>query len=194
MTLSFKWNNCIFEMSDNAYRISNLPLKFRDSSYHFSKDKNPAKSLFDFVKDFHNCKGRCFFFSGPPDIGKTTVAACAIKQLIAAKRGWGFYVSFVDILDHKIRDTKLSPEQPETFWGECFDTDFLILDDVGFEDFNAQTASNIILRIFRAREAELKSTILITQLNPKDFAGKYGKSLVSNITSRAETFIFRSGQ
>lgn len=188
--MSFKWNDCDFAISDNAYKISNLPILFKDSTYGHCKFQSPAQRLFGFVRNFHEEKGKGFFLSGLPDSGKSTAAACAVKQLIAAKRGWGFYVSFVDLLDYKIKNTRIHVDQPDTFWGECFETDLLILDDVGFEDFNKDTASTMLLRIFKNREQDFKSTILITQLSPKDFADKYGKSLAMNIVKRAETLVF----
>lgn len=187
--MSFAWNKLIFELTDNAFKLSNLPSRFRSASYGIVSNTQAAEKVFTLVREYQTRKGNSFLITGDSGTGKTVLGACAIKQLIAAGRGWGFYVSFPDMLDYKMNEKQIHPEQSDTYWSECLNTDLLVIDDIGFEMFGAQSAVNLLLGVLRARDGELRSTILLSQLNPRGLLDKYGLVLIENFKTRTETIV-----
>ena len=77
------------------------------------------------------------------------------------------------------------PEDLETFGQRheaLLDSDLLILDDIGTEMANTFTVSKLF-QVLNERALRRKSTIISTNLSPKDFRDIYSERVFSRITS-----------
>lgn len=178
------WNNFTFNLSDNALKIINVPMGFRCTNYSYVKNQRDAKEAFDFIRNFKELSPKSFMVFGNVNTGKTVLGTCMIKQLVAAQRGWGLYVSFMNLLDSK----KVNFSGDE-IWEECFTTDLLVIDDIGYEDFESGLAGKILLRILKQRSDNLKSTIFVMQINPEQIKTKYGSAVLENFVAKCSNWV-----
>lgn len=187
-----EWNQFTFPISDNALRLINLNHFPSNLTYSLIPSQDKAKLFFEFIKNFHKEIGRSFCICGPCQSGKTVLASCMIRQLVAANRGWGLYLSFVDLYELKQNAIQITPGEPDTYWDECLITDLLMIDDIGYENYSNDFAANLLLRVLKARNDRRKSTAIFTHLTPTELKRKYGDLLIENIKTKMEVVILKN--
>lgn len=189
-----QWNEFTFEVSETALRLCNLQQFPHDLTYSLIPSQFEAKKVFDFIRTFSANPGRSFLITGGCNSGKTVAGICMIKQLVAAQRGWGVYMSLPEMMDYKIQGTKVTPGQPETYWDECFNTDLLVVDDIGYEEFSSDHAGKMLLRLLKSRSDTRKSTIFLSQFQPLQLKNKYGDLFGQNLKAKMELILLEGSK
>lgn len=113
---------------------------------------------------FHNNTGRGFHYIGKTGNGKTTLAVCIGKELIAK----GYSVKFLTFSDCiSLLQSTYSTRSPLTFkqlLKNFLAYDFLILDDFGKETYTSKTISDIF-KLVNALYINKKNTILTSNFD-----------------------------
>lgn len=129
-----------------------------------------------FDQDFRN-----LLFYGPVGTGKTFLSNCIAKELLDGGHSVIYFTAF-QLFEHfsasALSDTGEFMQRHEAL----LDSELLILDDIGTEMANTFTVSKLF-QILNERALRRKSTILSTNLSPKDFRDIYSERVFSRITS-----------
>jgi len=127
-----------------------------------------------FDQDFRN-----LLFYGPVGTGKTFLSNCIAKELLDSGHSVIYFTAF-----QFFERFSSSVEAVEFIHRHeaLLDSDLLILDDIGTEMANTFTVSKLF-QILNERALRRKSTIISTNLSPKDFRDIYSERLFSRITS-----------
>lgn len=134
----------------------------------------------DFIRTF-DTEARSLLFYGPVGTGKTFLTNCIAKALLDNGHSVIYFTAF-QFFEHFSLTASLSPGDPEGRHEALLDSDLLILDDVGTEMANTFTVSKLF-QILNERALRRRSTILSTNLSPKDFRDIYSERVFSRITS-----------
>lgn len=180
------------------YTQSNLTEILKKENFeHFSFDwysdtiKNEATGLtarqtaqraydtaWNFVQDFDS-RFQNLFFYGSTGVGKTFLSHCIAHELLESAHCVMYFSAF-DLFD-LLAESKFSREKTE---GEefVFDSDLLIIDDLGTELTNSFVSSQLFLCI-NERIMRRKSTIISTNLKLENFSDTYSERTFSRIAS-----------
>ncbi len=135
-----------------------------------------------FIKDFPT--GDSLVFYGDTGVGKTFLTHCIAKEILD-KSNSVLYLSAIDFFeafshhDRFVDNYNLDFFPQET---QIINCDLLIIDDLGTELSNTYTNSKLFLCI-NSRLMANKSTIISTNLTPKDFMNTYSERIFSRISS-----------
>lgn len=134
----------------------------------------------DFVDTFDKtCKSLHFY--GPVGTGKTFLSNCIAKELL--NRGYSVvYFTAFQFFELFSAQTYTESESQMQHHGILLESDLLILDDIGTELANTFTVSKLF-QILNERALRRKSTIISTNLSPRDFRDIYSERIFSRITS-----------
>lgn len=182
--MNFKWDEHHFEISEGARKIVNLPEGFMNFVYGDVTNKAQASNCFDMMREFPKYRDRAFLVHGESKTGKSALASCMIRQLAAARRAWGFYISMPLLLKYKIQDTPINLEYNQTFWDECLETDLLCVDNIGFEDYSSHQAIMMLLQLMKERMDNNRMSFFFTSLTSVAFEKRYGSQMGSAFTTR----------
>lgn len=129
-----------------------------------------------FQEDFRN-----LLFYGPVGTGKTFLTNCIARELL--DRGCSvIYFTAFQLFEHF---SSVSYNEAGDFSQRheaLLDSDLLILDDIGTEMANTFTVSKLF-QVLNERALRQKSTVISTNLSPKDFRDIYSERVFSRITS-----------
>ncbi len=131
---------------------------------------------------------------GETGLGKTFLTNCIAKELLDTAhtvRYFTSYTLFAMLEDHKFRYNEYEKNYSGQF-ETIFECDLLIIDDLGSENANSFTVSNIY-SIINERHLRKKATVISTNLTPGALEQIYGQRIYSRITSNYE-FIKLIGQ
>lgn len=134
----------------------------------------------DFVLNFdQECKNLLFY--GPVGTGKTFLSNCIARELLDSGHSVIYFTAF-QFFEHF--STVSSSETGDFIQRHeaLLDSDLLILDDIGTEMANTFTVSKLF-QVLNERALRRKSTIISTNLSPKDFRDIYSERVFSRITS-----------
>ena len=161
--------------------------------YYSDKDRNPTTGLSSldavkdavekcrhFIDDFDN-KPKNLLFYGNTGIGKTFLSNCVAKELLERGNSVIYFTAFqlFDILSKGVFDRDADALAAHH---NIFDCDLLIIDDLGTELSNAFTTSQLFLCV-NERILRGKSTIISSNLNPRDILETYSERTFSRISS-----------
>ncbi len=160
---------------------------------NLARMKYIVKRAKSFAKNFTRDQGKTLFFYGKTGTGKTHLSTAIAKVVLSG--GYDvIYDSAMNIVDAFANDRFRSGFEP---MGEnvtrFFDTDLLIIDDLGTELINDFTRS-VIYNLLNTRQNRGNSTILSTNFEPDELREKYGDRVFSRIFSDQENIFSFMGE
>lgn len=132
----------------------------------------------DFVLNFGTEFTNLLFY-GDTGLGKTFLCNCIAKDMLDA----GFCVLYVTAprIFKKIEDFRFNrgeQDAPDTQLELIYDTDLLIIDDLGSE-FSTVVTDTELFNIINSRLLDKRPTIISTNLSLKDFQNAYTDRIIS---------------
>lgn len=123
---------------------------------------------------------RNLHFYGPVGTGKTFLSNCIAKALLDQGYSVIYFTAFqfFELFSPGNSGSSRAEGEPDSL----LESDLLILDDLGTELANTFTVSRLF-QILNERALRRKSTILSTNLSPRDFRDIYSERVFSRITS-----------
>ncbi|QZY55140.1 ATP-binding protein [Crassaminicella profunda] len=134
-----------------------------------------------FVFNFDTKSNENLLFYGTTGLGKTFLCNCIAKALLDKGKIVVYQTAFriLEILEnHKFKKQK--NKTLETSYQLLFDSDLLIIDDLGTELTNAFTNTEIF-NIINSRLIQNKKIIISTNLSPLEIANTYSDRVFSRI-------------
>lgn len=161
--------------------FNNLSYDYYDGEdlERFSK---AVKECQNFVKDF-NSDYRNLFFYGTVGTGKSFLSSCIAKELIDSGKLVIYFSStqLFEVLSKSTFDRE-SLEAASGIYGDIYDCDLLIIDDLGTELTNAFVSSQLF-SCLNNRHLRRKSTIITTNLSLEELRDRYSDRIFSRVTS-----------
>lgn len=137
------------------------------------------KTMKEFAENFTGTGDRSWLFVGPTGLGKTHLSSSVATEVI--RRGFDVVyitaVSFFSVFEkQRFGDGRIGDGTDEIF----YDTDLLIIDDLGTEPVNQYTLS-CLYNIINARMISGKSTIINTNLTQAELRQRYADRITSRL-------------
>jgi DNA replication protein DnaC len=181
-----------FEMTEWFHDLANIPKKFRNVNYSHVKNIDGKTMGYKYILKFNEMEKNVLIM-GDIFTGKTTLAITMLKQLITAERGKGFYISFPEILSIRKENKSIHAEEAAyTYWGECINSDLLVVDNLGmevFNNFNREEYIHLLHGFLFSRFDNNKKTIFVTHLrNDVDFIQRYGDLFYKSLNKKTITY------
>lgn len=134
----------------------------------------------DFVRNFDQ-DFRNLLFYGPVGTGKTFLSNCIAKELLDSGHSVIYFTAF-QFFEHFSAAAMSEAGDFSNRHEALLESDLLILDDIGTEMANTFTVSKLF-QVLNERALRRRSTIISTNLSPKDFRDIYSERVFSRITS-----------
>ena len=158
--------------------------EINEEKYHSSisprKNILVIKKIVDnFIKNFDNPKGKNLLFTGSPGLGKTFLSNCIAKELIDSGKIVLYQTApamLDNIVDCKFGKNTVSKE----FIDNIFESDLLIIDDLGTETMNNIKFTELF-NVINTRILDNKKTIISTNLSIQNLFSIYDERIVSRI-------------
>lgn len=193
----------------NYYEMSNLKHKLDTENFqnfnidifsdkelanHKKTQKENIKEILSkvesFTISFDTFKGENLLFYGPPGQGKTYLCNCIASSLINKGYLVIYQTSFklIEIIENA-RFNKNNFSKNDENYQMLFNSDLLIIDDLGTEFIN--TFTNVeIFNIINTRLNQNKNTIISTNLSPVQIKEKYSERISSRLFGSYKLFSF----
>jgi DNA replication protein DnaC len=144
----------------------------------------------EFVDNFHK-KDRNLLFYGGTGLGKTFMCNCIAKDLM--DKGiivlyQSSFKMFETISEHKFNRSLESYDNKDNF-SLIYDSDLLIIDDLGAESINSFTITELF-NIINTRLITEKKTIISTNLSLEKLSESYSDRIFSRLMSHYDIFKF----
>lgn len=142
-----------------------------------------------FCELFKKAGGNLYFY-GNSGTGKTFMTKCIVNKLLSQgvnivyRSAYGFF-QFME--DYKFGRTDREAFQAE--YNSVYDSDLLIIDDLGTEFITSYTCS-VFFDVLNTRLGNKKSTIISSNLNIKNLAERYTERVSSRIIGEFELLRF----
>ncbi|MDD7218500.1 MAG: ATP-binding protein [Clostridia bacterium] len=146
-------------------------------------ERETAKRAYDiawnFVRNFDHSFENLFLY-GDTGVGKTFLSHCIARELLKTAHCVMYFSAF-DLFD-LLAETKFSRKDQASNEELIFNSDLLIIDDLGTELTNSFVSSQLFLCI-NERIMRRKSTIISTNLKLESFSENYSERTFSRIAS-----------
>ena len=123
--------------------------------------------------------GKSLFLYGHTGVGKTFLSHCVAKELLDRSMSV-LYFSAQDLFDLLADETFGGGQRESTAMESILACDLLTIDDLGSELTNSFVASQLF-HIVNGRILQNRSTIISTNLDLEEFAGRYTERIFSRI-------------
>ncbi|MDP3386629.1 MAG: ATP-binding protein [Eubacteriales bacterium] len=148
------------------------------------------KHALEFVDTFHK-RDRNLLFYGGTGLGKTFMCNCIAKDLM--DKGiivlyQSSFKMFETISEHKFNRNLESYDNKDNF-GLIYESDLLIIDDLGAESINSFTITELF-NIINTRLITDKKTIISTNLSLEKLSEAYSDRIFSRLMSQYDIFKF----
>lgn len=185
-----------------AYRMSNIEDSLKNENFetfdldlfsdkpYADQELTPRQNISQnlsicesFTLNFENPREKNLVLYGQPGLGKTFLCNCIAKALIDKGHIVVYQTSFriLEILEkHKFSREK--DFAVEMAYELLFDSDLLIIDDLGTEMTNSFTNSELF-NILNSRLLSSKKTVISTNLSPLDISQVYSHRISSRINA-----------
>lgn len=149
-----------------------------------------SKECIKFIRNFDSLYENLFFY-GNVGVGKTFLSNCIAKELIEQGSSVIYLTSFqlFDLISKHTFDRDGQGRETEAMYHHIFDSDLLIIDDLGTETANSFTTSQLFL-ILNERHLRQMSTIISTNLSLERIVEIYSERTFSRITGNFKMFKF----
>ncbi len=196
--------NCLKqELVSRAYKMSNLENVLKKENFQtfdikvfkdepFENEKmTPRENMIDiagiaegFISNFDINNGENLLFYGTTGLGKTFLCNCIAKSLLDKNKIVIYQTAFtiLEILE-KYRFGRESKDSSNYQYNLLFESDLLIIDDLGTEVANTFTNAEIF-NIVNTRVIAGKKTIISTNLTPKEISEIYTDRVFSRILDK----------
>lgn len=172
-------------------KAAGIPEAFRDRTFDNYRAETPEQQhavavMREFAENFwsrHRRAGTFAVLAGTPGTGKSHLAlACAPAVM---KRGTAMYLRTADII-RRVRATwrRDSDQTEEEVLHALAGLDLLIIDEVGVQR-GTEDEQMILFDVMDRRYAELKPTILLTNLSGQAFVEFMGPRIMDRLKERA---------
>lgn len=177
---------------ERRMHAAGIPLAFRGRSFDgYQTESQPMEDALRVVRGFaddfwieHINSGTFLVLGGERGTGKSHLAIAAAMQVMA--RGTAMYARAGDLI-RRVRSTwrKDSPEsEDEVLRLLSAGIDLLVIDEVGVQR-GTDDEQIILFDILDRRYADLRPTILLTNLEGKEFAEVLGPRIMDRLRERA---------
>lgn len=166
------------------FNINMYSDEVNEEKYHSSvsprKNILIIKKIVDkFISNFDDPKEKNLLFTGSPGLGKTYLSNCIAKQLMDSGK-IVLYQTAPIMLDN-ILDCKFGKDDvPHDFLNNIYNSDLLIIDDLGTETINNIKFTELF-NIINTRILNNKKTIISTNLSIQNLFSIYDERIVSRI-------------
>lgn len=157
---------------------------FTEQYYNDSEKPNMRKIVNDakaFIANFDSTFSNLLFF-GNVGCGKTFISNCIAKELLDSGHSIIYFTSY-QLFEKFFGDQDLT---------DIFNSDLLIIDDLGSESPNSFTVSKLFL-VLNERLQREKSTIISTNLNIQQLNDLYSERSISRILGSYNMYLFNGG-
>lgn len=177
---------------ERRMHAAGIPLAFRSRSFDgYQTDSKPMedalRAMRSFADDFwieHINAGTFMVLGGERGTGKSHLAIAAAQQVM--QRGTAMYARAADLI-RRVRSTwRRDSDQSEEEVLALLSTgiDLLVIDEVGMQR-GTEDEQIILFDILDRRYADLRPTILLTNLEGKEFAEFLGPRIMDRLRERA---------
>ncbi len=154
---------------------------YKKSEQEFSNMSMIFDNCKKYAQTFGSEKNQNLLFLGPTGLGKTHLSTSIAKAVI--ERGFDvIYDCAANILSdfENERFGRAYSDRNDATTDKYFDTDLLIIDDLGTE-FQSQFTVSCIFTVINTRLNNNKALIISTNLNQKEIRERYGDRLASRL-------------
>ncbi len=192
------------KLAEATYRVSSLGktmqnMSFENFSLEYYSDKKQGdfcerenmEYILNFAKDFcvnFDAVKRSILYYGPPGLGKTFVSVSIARKLLEA----GKTVTYISAarLFSAYEDYKFGREEKnEEFFNDLYNSDLLIIDDLGTE-FISKASVSFLFELVNERIINGKKVIINTNLSPEALEKEYSVRFMSRVFEHFDVFRF----
>lgn len=186
---AYKMSNLENMLEEENFRNFNISI-FSDEDFP-GEDLTPRENMLEilgisegFIDNFDDNNGENLLFYGTTGLGKTFLCSCIAKSLLDRNKIVIYQTAFtiLEILESR-RFGKGDEKLGEYQYDLLFNSDLLIIDDLGTEVSNTFTNAEIF-NIVNTRIIRGKKTIISTNLTPKEISETYTDRIFSRILDR----------
>ncbi len=174
-------------LKENNFENADLSLFSPELRPEMEKVYGEAKA---FTEEFP-CHGRNLLFLGNVGSGKTYLADCIAKAVLDRGFSVVYFSAFAlfEYLAGTVFRNEDDQERSRRF-AEIYDSDLLIIDDLGTENTNSFVASQLF-NILNERKLRNRSTVISSNLSLETIKDTYSERSLSRIIGNYELFCFR---
>ncbi len=191
-----------FEKSNLSQQLRNQSFKTFDFSLYsqeideqygispYAAMQNIVRICKDFITEFERTDKNLLFW-GEPGLGKTFLSTCIAKELI--KKGFSVIYEttyrIVSLLEEEHFNRSTDPVALKQQISRLYDSDLLILDDLGAE-FSTAYTNAALFELLNARLIANRRTIINTNLSVQGLAERYSDRVISRIMGSYQALNF----
>ncbi|MCD5414114.1 MAG: ATP-binding protein [Clostridiales bacterium] len=187
------------QLINKAYSLSNLSTVLEKENFntfdlslfadvaHGAQHCSPRQNILEilsicehFVMNFSKVSQESLLFFGPTGVGKTFLINCIAKALLD-KGKIVLYLTAIKMFEI-LEGIRFHATKDKKIYDLLFDSDLLIIDDLGTELTNAFTNSELF-NIINTRILINKKTVISTNLTPEDIKDRYDDRIFSRLLS-----------
>lgn len=169
------------------YDFSKCDKKILDANEYLSKIYRFAHKYCD---NFPNNPEPNLVFFGEVGTGKTFLLECIANELLSKL----FYVVFTtayDVCATMVKAFNSPYAERETILSPLFESDLLIVDDLGTEPLFHETTLTNLFTLINERQRNNKPLIVSTNLNPEQIDERYGNRIKSRLYNKRTTIAIK---
>ena len=176
--------NMLYSNSNINKYLASVDFSQVSDKYYEGKDleafRDTYQKAINFVDTF-NTDFKNLVIYGTVGSGKSHISACVAKALIEKEYSVLYFSSsaLMDLFSKYTFDYK-NRQDLYSAYSDLFECDLLIIDDLGTEQINSFSVSNLFTCL-NERYLNKKSTIISTNLSPKDLSETYTERIYSRL-------------
>ena len=176
--------NMLYSNSNINKYLASVDFSQVSDKYYEGKDLESFKDTYQKAQNFVNTFNTDFknlVIYGTVGSGKSLISACIAKSLIEAEHSVLYFSAsaLMDLFSKYTFDYK-SRQDLYSAYSDIFECDLLIIDDLGTEQVNSFSITTLFTCL-NERYLNKKSTIISTNLSPKDLSTTYTERIYSRL-------------
>lgn len=168
------------------YLASGIGVPYQRLSWNDLNNETLTRQVEEYVLNAEYARrGIGLFLLGQPGVGKTMVGTLCLKTFI--RNGYtGFATSFAEMLDMYASGWKDKADR-KRFQRKVIESQVLLLDDIGKEAdrLTSNLPESTFDLVLRERVRHGRSTIITTNMDPKDVESGYGHAILSLLREKS---------